>query len=243
VFVSRQLVSRTRNTTTTTIDMDRASKVLAQARTSDTPRTWAALSELGDVPLHTLYYRAHGRASREEKAQRQQYLTVEEEKALVTFLLLMSSLGQPVRIKYIPSLAFSLARRRSTPNKPIKPPGKNWARAFEKRQPEVKARRVRSIDWNRHEKFIYSKITEWFEVIGKVLQDPTTTILPENVYNMDETGVMLSMLGSVKVLVGKDDLRGYRGAGVKRTIVTAVECISADGRSLLPLIIWPASTY
>jgi hypothetical protein len=62
-------------------------------------------------------------------------------------------------------------------------------------------------------------------------------MLPENVYNMDETGVMLSMLGSVKVLVGKDDLRGYRGAGVKRTIVTTVKCISANGRSLLPLII------
>jgi DDE superfamily endonuclease len=60
---------------------------------------------------------------------------------------------------------------------------------------------------------------------------------------MDETGVMLGMLGSVKVLVGKDDLRDYRGAGVKRTMVTAIECISADGRSLLPLIIWPASTH
>jgi len=32
-------------------------------------------------------------------------------------------------------------------------------------------------------------------------------ILPENVYNMDETGVMLSMLGSLKVLVVKGDLR------------------------------------
>ena len=30
-------------------------------------------------------------------------------------------------------------------------------------------------------------------------------MLPENVYNMDETGVMLCMLNSVKVLVGKDD--------------------------------------
>lgn len=27
------------------------------------------------------------------------------------------------------------------------------------------------------------------------------------------------------------------------TIVTAVECISADGRALLPLIIWPASIH
>ena len=54
---------------------------------------------------------------------------------------------------------------------------------------------------------------------------------------------MLSMLGSVKVLVGKDDLRDYRGAGVKRITVTGIECISADGRSLRPLIIWPASTH
>jgi len=57
---------------------------------------------------------------------------------------------------------------------------------------------------------IYDKVVHWFDVIGKVLQDQT--ILPENVYNMDETGVMLSMLGSVKVLVGKDDLRSYRRA-------------------------------
>ena len=35
----------------------------------------------------------------------------------------------------------------------------------------------------------------------------------------------------------------YKGAGVKRTMVTAIECISADGRSLPPLIIWPASTH
>jgi hypothetical protein len=58
-----------------------------------------------------------------------------------------------------------------------------------------------------------------------VLQRPD--IDPENVYNMDETGVVLSMLGSVKVLVGKKDLRGYRGGRVKRTAVTAIECVSA----------------
>jgi hypothetical protein len=111
----------------------------------------------------------------------------------------MSSIGQHVRTKYIPTLAYSIARRRSTTSKPIKPPGINWPRAFKKRHPELKARRVRSIDWKCHETQIYDKVTEWFEVISKVLQDPT--VLPENVYKMDETGVMLSMLGSVKVLV------------------------------------------
>jgi hypothetical protein len=78
-------------------------------------------------------------------------------------------------------------------------------------------------------------------VIGRLLRDPA--ILAENVYNMDETGVMLSMLGSAKVLVGKNDMRSYRGARVKRKMVTAIECISADGRYLNPLIIWPATTH
>jgi hypothetical protein len=60
---------------------------------------------------------------------------------------------------------------------------------------------------------------------------------------MDETGVMLSMLSSIKVLVGKDDPRDYRGAGVKREMVTAIECISGDGKSLLPIIVWLAATH
>ena len=95
--------------------------------------------------------------------------------------------------------------------------------------------------WERHENNIYDKIIHWFEVIGEVLQDPA--ILPENVYNMDETGVMLCMLGSIQVLVSKDDPRDYRGVGLKRTMVTAIECISANGRFLLPMIIWPATTH
>jgi hypothetical protein len=130
----------------------------------------------------------------------------------------MADFGNPVRIKYLSALAFSIARQRS--NKATKPPGKNWPRGFQNRHPALKSRRVRAMDWKRHENNIYHKIIHWFEVIGKVLQDPA--ILLENVYNMDETGVMLCMLGSVKVLLSKDDLREYRGAGVKRTMVTAI---------------------
>jgi hypothetical protein len=152
----------------------------------------------------------------------------------------MADLGTPVRIKCLPALAFCIARQRST-NKATKPPGKNWPRGFQKCHPVLKSRRVRPMAWERHENNIYNKIVHWFEVIGKVLHDPA--ILPENVYNMDETGVILSMLGSVKVLLGKDDPRDYRGAVVKRTIVTVIKYISTNSRFLLPIIIWPATTH
>jgi hypothetical protein len=219
-----------------------ASKDLAEAfPASGEPQTYDTRSKRKGVPLSTLYHREHGRPSRKKKAEGQQYLTVPEEKALETFLKLMSDFGYPVRIKFLPSFAHSIARQRSSTNTSIKPPSKNWAQAFQKRHPGLKSRRVRALDWKRHEKNIYDKILHWFEVIEQVLKDPA--ILLENVYNIDETGVMLCMLGSVKVLLGSDDLRDYRGAGVKRTIVTAIECISANGRSLLPMIIWPATTH
>ena len=107
--------------------MDRASQVLAQDIPPDVSRTWAARLERGDVPLTTLYYRSRGRPSMKEKARGQQYLTPGEEKALITFLLLMSDFGQPIRVKYIPSLAFSIACQRSSiiTDDPIKPPNKN----------------------------------------------------------------------------------------------------------------------
>ena len=64
-----------------------------------------------------------------------------------------------------------------------------------------------------------------------------------NVWNYDETGTLLSIPKAVKVVVSKNNKGGRRGARIKRTNITAIECISADGRYLNPMIIWPASIY
>ena len=103
---------------------DHASKALAEPSLLGEPQTYDAISKRSGVPLTTLYYRNHGRRSKEEKAQGQQYLTPSEEKALEKYLKLMADLGNPVRIKFLPALAFSIAHQRSM-NKATKPPGKN----------------------------------------------------------------------------------------------------------------------
>src|SRR5450432_1734110 len=131
---------------------DCASKALVEASLPGEPRTYDATSKRSGVPLTTLYHRDHGRPSKEKKAQGQQYLTPSEEKALEKYLELIADLGNPVRIKYLPSLAFNIARQRSATNKATKPPNKNWAQAFQKRHPVLKSRTVRAIDWKRHEK-------------------------------------------------------------------------------------------
>jgi hypothetical protein len=114
---------------------DRASKVLAEVSLPGEPRTYDAISKRSGVRLTTLYHRHYGRRSKEEKAQGQQYLTPLEEKALEKYLKLIANLGNPVQIKCLPSLAFSIARQRSTTQKVTKPPNKNWAQAFQKHHP------------------------------------------------------------------------------------------------------------
>ncbi|KAF2174365.1 hypothetical protein K469DRAFT_497819, partial [Zopfia rhizophila CBS 207.26] len=65
----------------------------------------------------------------------------------------------PVLMKCIRSLAFIIARRRSAMAVTIKPPGKNWPKAFEKRHPELHSRKVKAVDWNHHDNNIHGKIT------------------------------------------------------------------------------------
>lgn len=51
---------------------------------------------------------------------------------------------------------------------------------------------------------------------------------------MDKKLLIHYILGLIRVLQSSDDLRDYRGAGVRRTMATAIKYISANSSSLLP---------
>lgn len=87
------------------------------------------------------------------------------------------ALGRSVRIKYVGSIAFSLAHRRPPTDRPRKAPRRNWPQSFYKRHPELKVSKSGALDWNRYN--IYDKVIHWFEVIRQVLKDPS--VLQENV--------------------------------------------------------------
>ena len=67
--------------------------------------------------------------------------------------------------------------------------------------------RLKMIDWERYDYHIYDKVVHWFSVIGPQLADPT--IKRENIYNMDEMGVLLSVLNGLKCLVSALEARNY----------------------------------
>jgi hypothetical protein len=108
-------------------------------------------------------------------------------------------------VKVSGSLAYMIKLRRSSTfqivagdQSDVKPPRKNWLQTFQKRYPELKATRTKAIDQQRHDHNIYDKVVHWVTVIGKELANPA--VLPENTYNMDKIGVLLSVSSSLKVL-------------------------------------------
>lgn len=223
---------------------DLSSTILRDWKDSTDNKTYAACAKSYNVPLSYFWHRVHGRRSRSDAKVDRQYLTPSEEKALRDCVLHKAALGQYVTIKLLRHLAREIVCRRTstfqapTNDDEIRLPGKNWPQGFYKRHPDLRPRILKPLEWERHN--IYEKVVHWFNVIGKELQNPV--ILNEYRYNVDETGITLSRLTSRKVLLHKDDMRRCRGVGAKRTLVTAIECISADGRCLDPLIIWPRST-
>ena len=206
---------------------------------------YRSLAQDEGTPTSTYWHRQHGRRTIRHKAISQQYLTPYEEEALVQYALRCGQLGYPVPAKTLPSLAAVIKSRRRSHNAGLsedekaKPPSQKWVQGFYKRHPEVTARKVKPIDWTRHEHTIYNKTVDWFALIEKVIRD----VRPENLYNMDETGVQLGVPHAIKVLLDSKDRKKVRGVGLNRDLVTAIECISADGRSLPPLIIWPAASH
>lgn len=49
-------------------------------------------------------------------------------------------------------------------------------------------------------------------------------------------GILTNALSLLNVLVGREDVTNSRGTTINRALITAIECIFADGRCLFPLL-------
>ena len=99
---------------------------------------------------------------------------------------------------------------------------------------------MKAMEWNRTSHSILDKVVAWFDLFQSIMAH--SSIVSSNVYNMDETGVMLGMLKSTRVLTASDNVKKHRSAPQNRELVTAVECIAVDGFVLKPMIIMKAKS-
>ena len=117
--------------------------------------------------------------------------------------------------------------------------GINWVSGFIKRNPKIGTKRTRLIDSKRINGATSEVIKAWFAL----LERPTfKDIKLENRYNMDEARIMEG-IGSNGLVLGRVGRRvTQRKTPGAKAWTSFIECISATGVALPPLVIFKGKT-
>jgi hypothetical protein len=128
-------------------------------------------------------------------------------------------------------------------NTPLQSPtgriNRKWLLRFQKRHPEIGGTYARQLEHARKEGATYENARRWFDAV-EVMQEEYS-YRPDDIWNMDESGFGIGEEQAFKVLVYLDSTQKHRVVGGKQEWVTDIECISAAGKALAPLIIFKGS--
>ncbi|KFZ13758.1 hypothetical protein V502_06463 [Pseudogymnoascus sp. VKM F-4520 (FW-2644)] len=139
------------------------------------------------VSRTTLTRRYKGKPSQAETTVKSRKLSNLEEQTIVQRLLKLDSQGFPVRISGVEDMANLLCRERDASLV-----GKNWAKNFIRRQPELQTQKTRSYDNQRALCEDPEKIRDWFRLVANFTAK--FGIRVEDIYNFDETGFLMGIL-------------------------------------------------
>ena len=151
---------------------------------------YAAATALG-LNHATLSRRLAGGNSRAEGKENQQNLTRAEEKALARWITQLTATGHPARHPFIREIAEEIRKQcHSSSTCPISYPalGNSWVPQFLNRYPILRTTISCLIESSRIKDVSSVSIINFFEVFRSILEDNQITL--ENVYNMDETGLL-----------------------------------------------------
>lgn len=194
----------------------------------------AAMSQ--GIAYETLRGRLQGRQSRRKAHELDQTLEDAEEKVVVSRIEEMDQRGFPLRVDMVRVMALKVLQQREGIDTMNVALGQHWITRFldrhihlaSKFSTQVKKQRIVSSD---------PKILKHaFDVPGPLIR--RLQIQPSNIYNMDEKGLQMRKSARVKVIC----VRGRRSPPLltdgDRELVTAVECVAADGTVLPPMLIY-----
>jgi hypothetical protein len=194
------------------------------------------------VSYKTLQRRLAGQLPRSTAHEHRQILSNPEEKTLVRWITQLTNTGFPAS----PALAIEMAEeiRRGRFQLTRNPPsydrriGKSWLARFRRRYPEIQGIWARKIEGARHKALSLETVKTWFEAVTDVRFQYQH--LPDYVYNMDESGFAVGESQSSRALVNIRENSSWKVIAGRQEWITAIECISASGAALPPLIIFKA---
>lgn len=187
------------------------------------------------VPRTTLSDRIQGRISQREAQEPSQRLSPIQEQQLTQWVLTQQAIGLSPTHAQIRTFASRIIATRD--NSLLL--GKRWIAGFLRRNPVLKTQRQYRIDSVRVNNATIDIIRPWF----RKLEIPAIkAIKPENRWNMDEAGIMEGQ-GDNGLVVASTGIRAIQKKQPGSMAWTSfIECISALGVALDPLVIFKGKT-
>ena len=201
-----------------------------------------AAARANNVPPATLRYRLAGRTSHAQSRETQQILSNAEEKTLVRWVARLTSTGFPASPALVVEMADEIRRGRLQLSRsmasPARPIGEHWIDRFRTRHTELSSVWTRQIESARYTAVSAGAVQTWFDAVADLRLAHQYD--PSSIYNMDESGFAVGTSQSSRVLVNVRDKVSWKVVSGRQEWVTAIECVSAAGQALPPLVIFKA---
>ena len=191
-----------------------------------------SVATANDVDYSTLSRRLKGQSSRSIARQPQQLLSNEQEGLLKRWILDLEAQGHAPTFNTIRELAAVVSRSTGGPQKV----GKNWLSRFTQRHPEVASKVGKKIDTRRVDGTTSEALEAWFAQLHSIQLQ--YNILPQNTWNMDESGIALGVCNNQRVLGTSLTSSTFKKTPENREWVSIIETISTTGIRLQPLVIF-----
>lgn len=118
------------------------------------------------------------------------------------------------------------------------PIGEHWLDRFRARNPEIAGVWTCQIESARFTATNFEGVKKWFDAVVELWEQHQYAL--ENVYNMDESGFAVGVSQSSRALVNIKELSKWKVINGRQEWITAIECISAAGTTVPPLLIFKA---
>ena len=117
--------------------------------------------------------------------------------------------------------------------------GGSWPKRFLKRHPDLRMKKTVGLEKARAKGLNQTVVHEFFNMLADVINE--YSILPENLYNMDEKGIQLGIGARITAMIDRSQKMAYSIEDGNREpweLVTIIEAICADGSILYPSVIF-----
>ena len=180
-----------------------------------------------------------GGNNRSTRPSTNQKLTEEQDLALERFLDVIDDIGFGIHAGLVAQQANALLAESHTGSDPPPTVGKHWPARWLKAHPKFMRVKAKPIEVARKIAQSPEGIQAWFVKVQAKVEE--LGVLPEDTWNMDECGVRIGVAKNQYVYTkhGKEILIPHAN---NREQISLVECCSADGRVIDPMLIIKAST-